>query len=61
VGDRWSFLQNTKFNDSTQPQYWIIDGDEKRYSDSASYDPDINKYVQWLDKGLAKFNAANKK
>jgi len=61
VGDRWSFLQNTKFNDSTQPQYWIIDGDEKRYSDSASYDPDINKYVQWLDKGLARFNAANKK
>jgi thiol:disulfide interchange protein len=55
IGDRWSYLQNTKFHDSTQPQYWIIDEDEKRYSDSASYDPDIAKYIQWLDKGLAKY------
>jgi thiol:disulfide interchange protein len=59
VGDRWSWLQNTKFNDSTQPQYWIIDGNEKRYSDSASYDPNIQKYIEWLDKGLAKFKSSN--
>ena len=26
VGDRWSYLQNTKYQSSTQPQYWIIDG-----------------------------------
>lgn len=55
VGDRWSFLQNTKYLSSTQPQYWIIDGDENHYSDSTSYDPDIAKYIQWLDKGSAKF------
>jgi thiol:disulfide interchange protein len=55
VGDRWSFLQITKYHSSVQPQYWIIDGDENRYSDSSSYDPDIQKYIQWLDKGLAKF------
>ncbi len=57
VGDRWSYLQNTKYESSTQPQYWIIDGDENHYSDSTSYDPDIQKYIQWLDKGLAKFKA----
>jgi thiol:disulfide interchange protein DsbD len=57
IGDRWSYLQNTKFHDSTQPQYWIIDGDENRYSDSASYDPDIKKYITWLDKGLANYKA----
>jgi thiol:disulfide interchange protein DsbD len=60
VGDRWSYLQNTKYLSSTQPQYWIIDGDEKRYSDSTSYDPDIQKYIAWLDKGLAKYKAAKK-
>lgn len=60
VGDRWSHLQNTKYQSSVQPQYWIIDGDEKRYSDSASYDPDIAKYIQWLDKGLAKYKASKK-
>jgi thiol:disulfide interchange protein DsbD len=55
IGDRWSFLQNTKYQSSTQPQYWIIDGDENHYSNSTSYDPDIKKYVDWLDKGLAKY------
>ena len=57
VGSRWSYLQNTKYQSSTQPQYWIIDSDETHYSDSSSYDPDIEKYIQWLDKGLARFNA----
>lgn len=55
VGDRWSFLQNTKYNSSTQPQYWIIDHNEKHYSDSTSYDPDIQKYINWLDKGLENY------
>lgn len=57
VGDRWSYLQNNMYQSSTQPQYWIIDGDENHYSDSTSYDPDINKYIQWLDKGLEKYKA----
>jgi thiol:disulfide interchange protein len=57
VGDRWSHLQNTKYQSSTQPQYWIIDGNEKHYSDCTSYDPDINKYIEWLDRGLANFKA----
>lgn len=59
VGNRWSYLQNTKYQSSTQPQYWIIDANENRLSDSTSYDPDIAKYIQWLDKGLERFK--NKK
>lgn len=59
VGDRWSHLQNTKYQSSTQPQYWIIDSEENRYGDSTSYDPDINKYIVWLNKGLEKFKAKN--
>jgi thiol:disulfide interchange protein len=55
VGDRWSYLQNTKYKSSTQPQYWIIDADEKRYSEPTSYDPDIKKYLRWLNKGLQKY------
>lgn len=57
VGDRWSYLQNTQYQSSTQPQYWIIDGNENHYSDSTSYDPDINKYILWLEKGIEKFKA----
>jgi thiol:disulfide interchange protein DsbD len=60
VGNRWSYLQNTKYLSSTQPQYWIIDWNETRLSDSTSYDPDIKKYIQWLDKGLQKFKSVHK-
>lgn len=56
IGSRWSHLQNTRYLSSTQPQYWIIDGDEKHFSDSTSYDPDVAKYIKWLDKGLARFH-----
>lgn len=59
VGSRWSYLQNTKYQSSTQPQYWIIDAEENRLSDSTSYDPDIAKYIQWLNRGLERFK--NKK
>lgn len=60
VGNRWSYLQNTHYLSSTQPQYWIIDWNETRLSDSTSYDPDIKKYIQWLDRGLQKFNGLHK-
>lgn len=55
IGDRWSFLQSTKYKSQTQPQYWIIDHNEKHYSDSTSYDPDVQKYIRWLDRGLENY------
>ncbi len=55
VGNRWSYLQNTQYLSSTQPQYWIIDWKENRLSDSTSYDPDIKLYLQWLDKGIESY------
>ncbi len=57
IGDRWSHLQNTKYQSSTQPQYWIVGENEEHYSDSTSYDPDVQKYIDWLDRGLAKYKA----
>jgi thiol:disulfide interchange protein DsbD len=59
IGDRWMYLQQTKYNSSAQPQYWIIDSDEKLYSDAASYDPDVRLYLNWLDKGMAAFKKDN--
>ncbi len=61
VGNRWSYLQNTKYLSSTQPQYWIIDWNENRLSDSTSYDPDIKKYLHWLDKGIETFKSKHPK
>jgi thiol:disulfide interchange protein DsbD len=61
VGNKWSYLQSTKYKALALPQYRIISADGDRLSDSTSYDPDIQKYLRWLDKGLEAFHSAKGK
>lgn len=55
VGDKWSYLQRTKFGHSTQPFYVLVDADGNPLSYSYSYDEDIDKYVDFLKSGLENF------
>jgi thiol:disulfide interchange protein len=55
VGNKWSFLQSTRYGALAQPQYRIIAPDGTRLSDSTGYDPDVKKYVDWLDAGIARY------
>src|SRR6185503_4975092 len=51
LGDRNADLQVTKFGANTQPYYFFLDGNEQRLApDGYGYDPDIDKFVQLLDK-----------
>ncbi len=59
VGDKWSYLQRYKFGSNTQPFYVLVDADGKPLTGSHSYDEDINKYVEFLQRGLDSF--ANRK
>ncbi len=59
VGDKWSYLQRYKFGSNTQPFYVLVDADGKPLTGSRSYDEDINKYVEFLQRGLDSF--ANRK
>ena len=56
VGDKWSYLQSTKFGATTQPFYVLLDNDGNPLTKSVSYDEDIDKYLEFLDAGLAKYN-----
>ncbi len=56
VGDKWSFLQRSKFGRNAQPYYVIVDNDGNLLSDFDGYDEDINKFKAFLEKGLAEFN-----
>ena len=47
VGDKWSYLQRSKFGANAQPFYVLIDNEG-----SYSYDEDIDKYVDFLQTGL---------
>jgi len=56
VGNRWSDLQIERYKSNSQPYYVILDHNENQLHESASYDPDVEKFVDWLDRGVAEFN-----
>ena len=55
VGDKWSYLQRSKFGANAQPFYVLIDNEGKPLNKSYSYDEDIDKYVDFLQTGLQNY------
>ncbi len=55
IGEQNHDLQITKYNFSAQPQYVIIDGDEKQLSGPSFFDTDEQKFVDFLDNGKNAF------
>ena len=55
VGDRWSYLQRTKFGANAQPFYVLLDGNGDPLTASRSYDENVGAYLQFLQTGLKKF------
>lgn len=52
VGDKWSYLQRSKFGANAQPFYVIIDNQGKPLAPSYSYDENIDHYLKFLNTGL---------
>lgn len=50
VGDKWSYLQSSKFGATAQPFYVLLDADGNPLNKSYSYDEDIQKFIKWLKK-----------
>ena len=50
VGDKWSYLQQHKFQTSTQPYYVILDNEGNPVSSSRGYDPaeSVDAFEAWL-------------
>ena len=56
VGDKWSYLQRSKFGANAQPFYVLIDNEGNPLNSSYSYDEDVDKFVDFLKKGLDNYN-----
>ena len=55
VGAKWSYLQSHKFGANAQPFYVIVDpATGHPLSGSRAYDEDIDKYLEFLEKGMKK-------
>ena len=52
VGDKWSYLQRSKFGANAQPFYVALDNEGHVLTGSYSYDEDISKYTDFLELGL---------
>ncbi|MCR5076692.1 MAG: thioredoxin family protein [Prevotella sp.] len=55
IGDKWSYLQETKFGYLAQPFYVPLDNMGKPLNGSFSYKEDIPAYLDFLDKGLERY------
>lgn len=55
IGDKWSYLQRSKFGAQTQPFYVLVDHNARPLAPAYSYDEDVNAFVRWLEHGIAQF------
>lgn len=52
IGDKWSYLQASKFGANAQPFYVAVDNEGNPLTASFSFKEDVNAYVDFLNKGL---------
>ena len=55
VGDRWSYLQRSKFGANAQPFYVLLDNEGHPLTGSYSYNEDVQAYRRFLEKGLQQY------
>ncbi len=55
LGDKWSYLQRSKFGANAQPFYVLIDNDGNPLNQSFAFDEKISKYVEFLELGLSNY------
>ena len=56
VGERWSYLQRYKFAANSQPYYVVVNSKGDMLSGPYSYNEDIEKFLNFLQKGVDEFN-----
>ena len=57
VGDRWSYLQRSKFGANAQPFYVLLDNEGHPLTGSYSYNEDVPAYLNFLENGLKKYKS----
>ena len=55
IGDKWAYLEQTKFGALTQPFYVLVDNDGNPLNGSFSYKEDVPEFLEFLNKGLENY------
>ena len=60
IGDKWSYLQRSKFGANAQPFYILLNDEGKPLGPSYAFNEDVSKYIQFLENGLKAFKEQKK-
>ncbi len=60
IGDKWSYLQRSKFGANAQPYYVILDNEGLPLSPSYAYDENVSKYINFLENGKKQYHLKTK-
>lgn len=55
VGDRWSYLQRSKFGANAQPFYVALDNDGHPLAPAYTFDTNVEAFVSFLKRGISAF------
>lgn len=53
IGDKWSYLQRSKFGSNAQPFYILLNDEGQPLGPSYAFNEDVSKYIQFLQNGLS--------
>lgn len=59
VGNKWSDFQAKRFQVNSQPYYVLLDHNEEQLAPAYSYNTNIERFVEFLDRGISGFKDGN--
>lgn len=60
VGNKWSAFQAERFGTNSQPYYRFLNHEGEELGEAAAYDPNIPKFITWLETGIELFEKDSK-
>lgn len=55
IGDKFKYMEEKLYGQSTQPLYVILDHNEKLLNPVRGYNPSIEEYKKWMDEAVSHF------
>ncbi len=55
IGDKFKYMEESIYKQSTQPLYILVDGNEKQLNQMRGYNSSIEEYIKWLDEGIRNY------
>jgi thiol:disulfide interchange protein DsbD len=58
VGNKWTYLQASRFGTNAQPFYVMLDHNGEALGEGVGYDPDPQKFIDFLEAGFGRFESS---